>query len=319
MNPQELSYLVSPIDRSKLSYTDEGTLVDAAGNEFPIVRGIPRFVRQENYATSFGLQWNLFSRTQIDKFNGTRITHDRLFSETGWKPDELRGENVLEVGSGAGRFTQVLLETGAEVFSVDFSTAIDANLGNNGGCENLHLYQADVYSLPFKFELFDKIVCFGMLQHTPDPERAFKSILPYLKRGGTIAVDVYPKTWRTFLWSKYWYRPVTKRLKREHVLKTIKIVLPKWLPVSSALLRVPYVGFYLSQIIPNSNYTFIYPQLSGEQLLEWAILDTFDMLTPQFDKPQTLKSLRRWLRQSGLEVKAIGPGVNGYVAIGQKP
>lgn len=319
MRDDDFLFLRSPVDRSKVSPLDTTTLLDASGNKFPIVRDIPRFVDQKNYADSFGLQWNTFGRTQIDKFNGTTISHERFFRDTHWSPAELYHRKVLEVGSGAGRFTQILLETGAEVFSVDYSAAVDANSENNSGYDTLHLYQADIYRLPFGHELFDNIVCFGVLQHTPDPEKAFKSLLPFLKKGGEIAVDVYPKTWKTFLWSKYWYRPITKRIRNKILLRILRWILPKWMPISTFLLRIPRVGFYLSQMIPNSNYTFIYPQLSKEQILEWAILDTFDMLTPRFDKPQTVKTLRRWFTESGLEIKYCGEGANGFVAMGRKP
>ena len=39
---------------------------------------------------------------------------------------------ILEVGSGAGRFTEVLVTTGATVISCDLSSAVDANYRNNG-------------------------------------------------------------------------------------------------------------------------------------------------------------------------------------------
>src|SRR5277367_5946495 len=35
---------------------------------FPIVDGIPRFVYGENYAQSFGFQWNVHEKTQLDSY-----------------------------------------------------------------------------------------------------------------------------------------------------------------------------------------------------------------------------------------------------------
>ncbi|MBM3792404.1 MAG: Trm112 family protein, partial [Acidobacteria bacterium] len=34
--------------------------------EYPVVQFVPRFVSSDNYASSFGFQWNLFGRTQLD-------------------------------------------------------------------------------------------------------------------------------------------------------------------------------------------------------------------------------------------------------------
>ena len=314
----DISFLVSPVNNTKLKYKDDNRLVDAEGNEFPIINKIPRFVNVDNYASSFGFQWNLFSKIQIDKYNGTTISKDRLFKETRWNPNKIRKEKVLEVGSGAGRFTQVLLDSGADVYSVDYSNAVETNYKNNGPNENLHLCQANIYELPFEYEYFDKIICFGVLQHTPDVKKAFMSMLPFLKKGGQIAIDVYPKTWKTYFWSKYFYRIISKNIAKEKLLKIIKHSLPIWLPVSTLLLRIPKVGFYLSQIIPNSNYTFIYPQLSKDQILQWAIMDTFDMLSPAYDQPQTLKEIRKWLVEANLKTIYCGEGGTGFVAIGEK-
>jgi 16S rRNA A1518/A1519 N6-dimethyltransferase RsmA/KsgA/DIM1 with predicted DNA glycosylase/AP lyase activity len=51
----------------------------------------------------------------------------------------LLGEIVLEVGSGAGRFTEIILKTGATLFSCDYSDAVEANFENNGSDSNLPL------------------------------------------------------------------------------------------------------------------------------------------------------------------------------------
>src|SRR5690349_5336909 len=74
--------------------------------QFPIIRGVPRFVEHDEYASSFAFQWNAHQRTQLDSYTGMSLSRDRLFKVSGW-PAELIGERVLEAGSGAGRFTEV--------------------------------------------------------------------------------------------------------------------------------------------------------------------------------------------------------------------
>ncbi|MEK9141290.1 MAG: hypothetical protein AAB308_09580, partial [Nitrospirota bacterium] len=61
---------------------------------FPILDGIPRFVPPTNYAGSFGYQWNLHRRAQLDSHTGLMISSTRLFNVTGWSED-LRGQHVL--------------------------------------------------------------------------------------------------------------------------------------------------------------------------------------------------------------------------------
>jgi SAM-dependent methyltransferase len=129
----------------------------------------------ENYAANFGLQWNRFRQTQLDSYTGLSLSRQRLFLASGC-PTCLEGQLILEAGSGAGRFTEVLLETGAEVFSFDYSNAVEANASNNGEQPNLHLFQGDIFNIPFSKESFDEVICIGVLQHTPDPQRAFKNL-----------------------------------------------------------------------------------------------------------------------------------------------
>src|SRR5882672_9662337 len=144
-----------------------------------------------NYADSFGFQWNRHSRVQLDSFNGLSLSLDRLKAATHW-PDDLTGEVIVEAGSGAGRFTEHLAKTGATVLTFDFSDAITANLANNGDCRNVCFFQGDINDLPIPAGTVDKVLCLGVLQHTPDPRQSFLSLARLLKPGGQIAIDVYP-------------------------------------------------------------------------------------------------------------------------------
>ena len=83
----------------------------------PIVRNLPRFVPSESYADSFGFQWNRFDTIQVDAVMQNDLSRDRFYKTTGW-PTRLEGKRILEPGCGAGRFTQLSLETGAERFRV---------------------------------------------------------------------------------------------------------------------------------------------------------------------------------------------------------
>lgn len=81
---------------------------------------------------------------------------------------------MLEVGSGAGRFTRALLETTrATIWSVDVSDAVSANNASNAtpGGDRPKLAQASIYELPFPPGSFDRVICLGVLQHTPTSPR----------------------------------------------------------------------------------------------------------------------------------------------------
>src|SRR5574341_1355092 len=127
---------VSPVNGERLELeaslregddTVEGLLHDRlAGAFYPIVGSIPRFVRGANYADSFGFQWNRYRRIQLDSYNGSTLTSDRFYAGTGWQPEDLKGRRVLEAGCGAGRFSEILLQAGAKLYSFDYSSAVNA-------------------------------------------------------------------------------------------------------------------------------------------------------------------------------------------------
>jgi hypothetical protein len=72
------------------------------------------------------------------------------------------------------------------------------------------------------------------------------------------------------------------------------------LPISLAIGRIPKFGRKLRYAIPVCNYEGIFP-LTMEQLREWAVLDTLDMLSPFHDHPQSTKNLRKWFEHAGMK------------------
>ena len=235
---------------------------------------------------------------------------------TQWSPDDLKGKRVLEVGCGAGRFTEVLLSAGVLVVSLDYSNAVDACWKNHHLHPNLDVVQGDIYNLPFSEGWFDFVFCFGVLQHTPDVKKAFMSLIPQLKKGGHLAVDVYRKRLRMIFWSKYWMRPFTRRMESSRLFKMVEKMVPLLLPTSLLIGRIPLAGKKLRYLIPVANYDGIFP-LTKKQIREWAILDTFDMLSPRYDYPQTKATLLSWLREAGMDnIKVFHPA--HLVGLGRK-
>jgi 2-polyprenyl-3-methyl-5-hydroxy-6-metoxy-1,4-benzoquinol methylase len=301
----------------------EGTLVDGeCGRTWPIRGAIPRFAADEGYAASFGEQWNRYRRTQLDRFNGTTISQERFYRGTGWRPEELKGQRILEVGGGAGRFTEVMLDAGAEVYATDRSRAVDACWQNNGPHPDLTVVQADLYASPFRPESFDRVFCYGVLQHTPDVPGAFRRLLPFLRSGGHLAIDVYVVSpgWRhRSRWdAKRLWRPLTRRLPPRLLARIVEWYVPRWLPIDTRLARLPRLGRYLVSIVPCWNYTGLLP-LGPDQLREWAILDTFDALAARYDTPQHLPEVRRWFEEARLADIDVRRGGNGILGNARKP
>jgi SAM-dependent methyltransferase len=286
---------------------------------YPVERFIPRFVPVANYTANFGLEWTKHARTQYDSESGLPISEQRFFAETRWRSD-LRGDLILEVGSGSGRFTEQAAHTGAMVVSVDYSTAVDANNRSNGARDNVCIVQADLYALPFRKESFDRVLCLGVLQHTPDVEAAFKALVRYLKPGGSLVIDVYRKpAWlKGLLSTKRWVRPLTRRLNPETLYQFVRAYVHVMWPLCRLLGRIPRIGRKLNWALLIADYRGTYA-LPEEKLREWAVLDTFDMLSPAYDSPQSIETVRGWFRDAGFSEYEVVYGYNGIEARGTKP
>jgi SAM-dependent methyltransferase len=289
---------------------DGNSLVDVDGNSFPIINGVPRIADLENYTENFGIQWNKFPQTQLDnEKTGLDLSRRRFFAETQWNNQDLQGKNILEVGSGAGRFSKVVLEhTKATLYSVDYSDAVTANMNSNGHIEpsRFHLFQASIYELPFPNDSFDKVFCFGVLQHTPDFNASVKALIEKAKPGGEIAVDFYPiMGWWTKLNAKYILRPITKRMSHKRLFRLIEDNID-WLINVHFLLHRLGLGI-LNRFLPVCNVKSSFPStLTKIELREWAVLDTFDQFSPKHDNPQRIADVARMFDRHGATVTFSG-------------
>jgi 2-polyprenyl-3-methyl-5-hydroxy-6-metoxy-1,4-benzoquinol methylase len=310
LNPSALAILRCPRSGQRLELVDavlsgarvqSGSLVTPDGaHRYAIRDFVPRFVPESNYADNFGMQWNKFSRTQLDSHSGHPISAQRFWHATGWTPSDLSGRRVLDVGCGAGRFAEVALSSGGGVVALDYSNAVNACYANLGQHENLLVVQGDIYALPFAKGAFDFVYSLGVLQHTPDVGRAFAALPPMVRPGGAFCVDFYERSWKSALLPKYWLRPVTKRVPKSRLFELLEVLVPKLLPLSRAMGKVPKIGGQLKRLVPVANYAGELP-LDDRQQLEWSLLDTFDWLSPAYDQPQTAATVRAWLERAGMQ------------------
>ncbi len=267
---------------------------------YPIVAGIPRFVPCETYADSFGLIWDAFRQAVLDSRHGLTQNRDRFFAQTGWEPADLRGKWVLELGCGAGRFTEIVLQAEAHVVAVDYSTAIDVCHKNLGDHPRLHYVQGDIYGLPFRPALFDYVCCFGVLHRLPDARTAVLHLGQHVKPGGKLAVDIAPPRWIRRFGPTAWLRMLTRRMSRERAIQ-FAMALTNWLlPIQRLLGRIPVVGHRLERLLPIAPVDTLglcSPQVQRER----AQLAMCDRLTATHHHPGCAAKLGEWLADAGLE------------------
>lgn len=262
-----------------------------------------------HYSQSFGLQWKKYRDVQIDRLNGTSATY--LHLEQGIAQGDLSvfdGATCLEIGSGAGRFTDYLVDLCKTVITVDPSQALTVNAAL--GSPNLIPAHADLFQIPVRREKVDVVFCRGVTQHTRDTREAIRRLFDYVKPGGLVLFDVYPLRWYTPFVTKYWLRPVLRHIDSARFTEIAERWVPRLLEFKDRFVR-PFLPDNIlgrniaSQIVPVADFTRSQELNSKQQRMLWSILDTVDMYTPRFDKPMTFQSILETLDHLGArDVKA---------------
>lgn len=292
------------------------------GKNFPVVRGIPRFVGSENYTKNFGDQWNLYRDVQLDSKNGHSFSERRLRSIFGVEDlSFLKGKLVLEAGCGAGRFTEILLKYGAYVDAFDLSNAVDANLENNN-CDRLRVTQANILQAPFPLDAYDIVLCIGVLQHTPSTSKSLSFIFSRLKVGGLLAVDHYRWKLKSLPpplgYAGNVYRLIILRLPYKFQARVTRALVNFFFPLHWLLRDYRLAQECLFRISP---VRFYYPWLGLKSKREyelWAHLDTHDGCTDIYHRRLFLCSFRKMLLRIGATIIRVRKGGNGIEALVSK-
>jgi len=304
---------VSPVTGAPL-YAEGSRLLSGKGEEFPVTNGIPRFVNPDNYANAFGLQWKSFAKIQLDSYNKSHISKDRLERCLGSSVQALENKTVLEVGCGAGRFTEHLVAAGAQVHSVDLSAAVEVNRANIGSVPNHVVAQANVYHLPFPLKSFDCVVCLGVIQHTPDPEETIRALWGMVKPGGMLVIDHYTFDWMYYLKPILLYRFFLRRMKPEKSKKMVEKIVRFFFPLHWKYRNSGVMTILLNRISPCYVYIKTFPEMDYEFHFELSRLDTYDGLTDYYKHLRSAKQIKNTLQSLGAKEIYVAPGGNGIEA-----
>jgi len=271
---------------------------------YVIGNDVLRFVEDaDNYVENFGKQWLRFRETQIDRLAGHTLSADRFYRDTGWSPATLESKWVLDAGCGAGRFTDVIAQNGANVIAVDLSLAVDACQRNcvdieQSGRGAVQVIQGDILNLPFKQGQFDLVHCAGVIQHTPDPEKTILHIASQLKPGGQLFFNFYEKSLSAKLQLiKYFLRRFTpgwsiSTLEAFCQMLCVIFFLPSW-----GMSKIPILR-QVNRLLPICS---VHPKgLSFTVQYQLTLLDTLDWYGPRYEYRQSHHEVAAALRDAGL-------------------
>jgi len=121
--------------------------------------------------------------------------------------EQLAGQQVLEVGCGAGSAACLFARAGATVTAIDITQAAIELSQRNANAQGLHIdvFRMDAERTDFPDASFDYIFSWGVLHHTRDTKAAFREIARVLKPGGRGLLMVYNRhSLRYWLKGIYW-------------------------------------------------------------------------------------------------------------------
>lgn len=106
-----------------------------------------------------------------------------------WAAAFCSGRRVLEAGCGAGHGAELINRAGAaEVVAIDRSPAA-LELARSAVTDGVTLERGDVESLPFGDGSFDFVVCFDVIEHLDEPDRALDEFSRVLRRDGLLLLS----------------------------------------------------------------------------------------------------------------------------------
>ena len=215
--------------------------------------------------------------------------------------DFLKGKLGLDVGCGMGRHALQASKEGAEVVAIDLSQAVDIAFHNNINNEYVHVVQADIYNLPFRKETFQFIYSLGVLHHLPNPELGYKTLIPFLEKGGSLFIWLYAYASRKVV--SEILRSVAKRLSNDNIRRMAYLCnlvdYGIFINLYRLLKNLPFIGKWAKQSSPLRIKEY------AECGFRIAYADWFDRLSAPISNYYKETEMRDWLKRSDLCNKKV--------------
>lgn len=282
---------------------ETGELVcNGCRRRWPVRNGVPRLVppdlveQQQRTAAAFGFEWQHFDEMHAEyepQFLDWLHPIDAAF---------FPGKRVLDAGCGTGRHAFFAARYGAsEVVGLDLSEAVETARRVLSPLENAEVVQGDLMRPPLRTAAegggFDFVYSIGVLHHLPEPYAGFRSLLRFVRPGGTIAVWVYGFENNGFV------RNVVEPLRRVSTKLPPSILRRVAWPLGAAFHGLakgvyrPLDGTAIGRALPLDRYMTSVADFSFRQ--NYSIV--FDQLVAPTAAYIKGPELERWFADNGLE------------------
>ena len=168
-------------------------------------QGFANFVDQQqedDAGKTFGQQFEYYYQGKFEK--------DKWYDKT--PQDELvhylemlgykEGDLILNAGFGNHTLLQSISILPVNFVGIDANEVVPQVYDRLKNFENITIMKSDIFNMPFKNNIFDKIWCSGVIHHTPNPEIALQKLIKVLKKNGKIYLLIYGKRPSPYLFFK---------------------------------------------------------------------------------------------------------------------
>lgn len=121
--------------------------------------------------------------------------------------------SIVEIGCGTGQMSLYLARADRIVIGADLtlpSLVLGARAAARFNIPNVAFVETDLNRPALRAGAFDCVYCSGVLHHTPDPRKAFESIVRLARPGGTIIIGLYNCFARLPLRLRRWVARLTR-------------------------------------------------------------------------------------------------------------
>lgn len=344
MKYELLDFLICPscqkslkleVQKEENKEIEEGRLLCRCGEEYPIVKGVPRLLLEplrisilktknagmtldktqrlkEKTAHSFGYQWRTFSNMEEKTWRSDFLEYIYPVNENFFK-----GKIGMDAGCGFGRHLYYAAQFGAEIIGIDLSIAVEAAYANTKNLPGTHIVQADIYNLPLKNNSFDFVYSIGVIHHLPNLKAGFSKLLPLLKTGGSVFIWVYSSTRNVQNQLLELIRKITTKIPHFALYWICYFIAgTEWLlgllPYR-ILTQIPFLRRTLSKIASD--------RVKGYAASSFQVshADWFDRLATPIRFYFSQDEVRKWFEEAGLQAIRVSPtGKHGWRGYGIK-
>jgi ubiquinone/menaquinone biosynthesis C-methylase UbiE len=212
------------------------------------------------YVNTFGFEW-----TQIDGFVGKEVmSHGHIFGRFQLPADYFDGKVVVDVGCGNGRIGRLVAPQAKQYLGLDLSEAVYSFPGYLR-TKNTQLCRASGTNLPLNDGVADVTICWGVLHHMDNPEKALNELKRITRPGGEVLIFIYSDAYAARENLNRFAKHVPDE-KKHALIENTSDFLDAWREVDKL-----YADLLSQNIF-----------MSVKQSREWQIFQWYDGVTPSY-------------------------------------